>query len=678
MIVNRTPVLVPRGDHSSGATASQLGMLLDYELFWAKDNDSNGGLYISENGTLKKVGITYGIFTTLSNGLVPASTTADKRYLGADGAWHGVFSTGNMGLVPAPSSGDSGKYLRSDGTWQTVSGGGTTYSTLSPQAHSATTQYVINGSGNNTSYFLRGDGTWQKVPWSMITNTPPILGIGINTHTTADGKNYGNINTSHHEVKDYEGNIYHEIQIGNQIWLMEDLKSTHFMTDCIGMMNDCYGYMNPEHTNDYPEYPSFSEGLYYGVDVVYGGHDKDIIPGYHIPTEDEWQTLIDFLNCKYNGRVNQALASNPADCGFDECWNDDSVPEGSPGQRSDLNNASGFYARPRGWFDCDDTNEVHDNGNRAVYWCSDVEAVSIDYDKIVPDQMAVSTIGAANPMFRIRLIKNQKADKDELATVAFTGDYNDLENKPEFNQFNYSKVFYGEMENDSDGFGIIYVWVDNWGGTTTYFTQSAINGLIGKQIQILLYKPDIIRRNKAVIYIRFMTSSSSWIQMTFNDDNAVGTFTFFNNSYHKPVLNVYLQNITNAWPITSVSNYTTRCVDWPDFNGGSASSGDLYIRLHNGNNVGVVEATGNITFRVGWYDADIHSSYVIVHNISNSDITISVNKYSYPNPFVGLITYLLSEKSSETIFSGQYLILTFKKIDSDYFTLDWRKTNSIS
>ena len=98
-------------------------------------------------------------------------------------------------------TGNGSKFLREDGTWQTVSGGGSTtlsgltdvsisspsngqvlkyngskwvngadntgtsYTTLSASAHSSSTSYVIKGSGysGTASKFLREDGTWQTV-----------------------------------------------------------------------------------------------------------------------------------------------------------------------------------------------------------------------------------------------------------------------------------------------------------------------------------------------------------------------------------------------------------------------------------------------------------------------------------------------------------------------------------
>ena len=65
---------------------------------------------------------------------------------------------GEIGLVPKPSAGDSNRYLRADGTWQTPPDTNTTYS-------------VFNGTNDGlvpktdkSYYFLTGNGSWGY-PW---------------------------------------------------------------------------------------------------------------------------------------------------------------------------------------------------------------------------------------------------------------------------------------------------------------------------------------------------------------------------------------------------------------------------------------------------------------------------------------------------------------------------------
>lgn len=54
--------------------------------------------------------------------VISATDTTYSNFTGTDGT-----AAGTAGLVPAPIATDTDKYLKSDGTWATVSGGGTTY-----------------------------------------------------------------------------------------------------------------------------------------------------------------------------------------------------------------------------------------------------------------------------------------------------------------------------------------------------------------------------------------------------------------------------------------------------------------------------------------------------------------------------------------------------------------------
>lgn len=66
---------------------------------------------------------TAGSNITITNGEISATDTTYSNFTGTDGT-----AAGTAGLVPAPAATDTDKYLKSDGSWATVSGGGgTTY-----------------------------------------------------------------------------------------------------------------------------------------------------------------------------------------------------------------------------------------------------------------------------------------------------------------------------------------------------------------------------------------------------------------------------------------------------------------------------------------------------------------------------------------------------------------------
>lgn len=63
--------------------------------------------------------LTPGNNISITNGTISATDTTYNSFVGTDGT-----TAGTAGLVPAPTVSDTNKYLKSDGTWATVSGGG--------------------------------------------------------------------------------------------------------------------------------------------------------------------------------------------------------------------------------------------------------------------------------------------------------------------------------------------------------------------------------------------------------------------------------------------------------------------------------------------------------------------------------------------------------------------------
>ncbi len=95
-----------------------------------------------------------------------------------------------------------------------------------------------------------------------------------------------------HTVKDVDGNIYKTIKIGNQIWLKENLKVTHYRN----------GDAIPKMVNN-TDWSQIKQGVF--LDCTSFGHlynwyaindNRNIAPiGWHIPSKAEWDTLINFL-----------------------------------------------------------------------------------------------------------------------------------------------------------------------------------------------------------------------------------------------------------------------------------------------------------------------------------------------------------------------------------------------
>lgn len=103
-------------------------------------------------------------------------------------------------------------------------------------------------------------------------------------------------------VTDIDGNVYKTVQIGNQTWMAENLKVSRYRSgdlipnvqddeDWNNLKNDaCCNYENN------PDFDSEYGKLYNWLTVV---DKRGLSPiGWHIPSDNEWQQLIDYLDGK--------------------------------------------------------------------------------------------------------------------------------------------------------------------------------------------------------------------------------------------------------------------------------------------------------------------------------------------------------------------------------------------
>jgi uncharacterized protein (TIGR02145 family) len=128
----------------------------------------------------------------------------------------------------------------------------------------------------------------------------PIFILGISFALTPGCKKDDNTeNTPPKTVTDIDGNVYHTVTIGTQVWLVENLKTTKYRNgDTISNVTDeihwgsltTGAYCN--YLND-TSYASTYGRLYNWYTVT---DSRNIAPaGWHVPSNEEWTTLINFL-----------------------------------------------------------------------------------------------------------------------------------------------------------------------------------------------------------------------------------------------------------------------------------------------------------------------------------------------------------------------------------------------
>lgn len=140
----------------------------------------------------------------------------------------------------------------------------------------------LTGLSPNTTYFVR----------AYATNN---LGTAYGTEQTFTTQNTGPGPT----VTDFDGNLYHTLTIGTQTWLKENLKVTHFNKgEAIPNITDGieWGSLTKGAYCDYDKNPANSEtyGRLYNWHAA--GDSRNPCPeGWHVPSDSEWQTLMDYL-----------------------------------------------------------------------------------------------------------------------------------------------------------------------------------------------------------------------------------------------------------------------------------------------------------------------------------------------------------------------------------------------
>jgi uncharacterized protein (TIGR02145 family) len=156
----------------------------------------------------------------------------------------------------------------------------------------------------------------------------------------SSGTTYGNQLSILTPVTDIEGNIYKTVKIGNQIWMAENLKTTHYRNG--GAIPNITG--NTEWANltsydgaycNYNNTVSSDYGKLYNRMAV--DDARKLCPtGWHVPSVTEWDVLISYLGGQWEagGRLKEAGTTH---------WQ-------SPNTGT---NESGFTALPGGyrWYD---------------------------------------------------------------------------------------------------------------------------------------------------------------------------------------------------------------------------------------------------------------------------------------------------------------------------------------
>ena len=346
------------------------------------------------------LGVSKAVSAALSNNTTNYWRVNAKNSSGTS-AWSSIWGFTTIPAIPAipvliaPSNAASNLDAEQTLTWSTVTGA-TGYrvqvstcsnfeTTVSDDSTLTVGTKAIAGLEKGTMYYWRvnamnagGTSSWT-VPWYFIVDT--LI------------------------ATDADGNIYHTITIGTQIWTVENLKTTKYNDGtAITLVTDSADWTN-RITPGYCWYNNDSivnKNMYGALYNWYAASVKNLAPGgWHVPTRSEWDTLRTYLlthgynwDGSTNGnKVSKAMAAQTIWSTYSQI--------GVIGNDMASNNRSGFSALPGG---CRlENSDFYDIRNYSSWW-------SVDMPRYIYLHFDCEFFGTGTSDkrcgFSIRLVKN--------------------------------------------------------------------------------------------------------------------------------------------------------------------------------------------------------------------------------------------------------------------------------
>jgi len=189
--------------------------------------------------------------------------------------------------------------------FEITQGGGKLKNTSPWEDNGETTTKLINTLGENASDPEIGSAS---IRWRLgaqgdqkmkVTYKPAEIELTIIEFTAIVNNGNGNGNGSSTSVTDIDGNVYQAIQIGNQVWSKENLRTTKFSDGSIipnVTSNAEWIVLNSGAWCNFENNPSYDStyGKLYNYSAV--ADPRNVCPtGWHVPTDAEWTVLTDYL-----------------------------------------------------------------------------------------------------------------------------------------------------------------------------------------------------------------------------------------------------------------------------------------------------------------------------------------------------------------------------------------------
>jgi len=220
------------------------------------------------------------------------------------------------------------------------------------------------------------------------------------------------------QVVDFDGNVYESVSIGNQVWIDENIKSTHYSDGTpIQEIQDASAWDEAsKDTQAYSWYennPSLGEvygALYTWPAAVNGAAGSEANPsgiqgvcpeGWHVPSESEWLELEMYLGMSEEEAAKNMFRGTDEggmlkDSGLDY-WS-------SP--NTGATNETWFTALPGGARDSAGT--FYNMGGGAFFWTASGDGTMAGFRSVVSDRSTIEMNGNFNNWgYSVRCVKDK-------------------------------------------------------------------------------------------------------------------------------------------------------------------------------------------------------------------------------------------------------------------------------
>ena len=244
-----------------------------------------------------------------------------------------------------------------------------------------------NGLGLFTSYLLGLTANTTYYARAYATNGAGTDYGEQRIFTTLDHPNNNVFYCGIDSLMDYDGNVYHTVEIGHQCWTKENLRTTHYSDGTAIPM----GSPSSSATQPFRYAPNGNSGnvplygyLYNKAAVMHGESPSNTNPsgvqgvcpsGWHVPSSAEFQTLVNYVGSQSqyvcggdSSNISKALASATL-----WSWSGDYTPC-TIARDISANNATGFSALPAGYrefgnFYGINTNASFSTTDNSIWYC---------------------------------------------------------------------------------------------------------------------------------------------------------------------------------------------------------------------------------------------------------------------------------------------------------------------